>query len=237
MLPEFSSTLLPAMKNLYKSLRKHKLHKQIKVSTTNSLAVLAIRFPPSLAVFQESIAETVIRPVLSFLSKTRSPFMVNLYPYLTFKEIPYIPLDFALFSGNSKSFNFTDSTTGLTYTNLFDLLVDSLNSAAYSLGFRDLELVVTETGWPSEGGDGDGAASMHYAAVFNQKLVNHVNGVPIKGTPLRPGYPVVTYIFALFDEDLKEGAPTERHWGLFYANGTQKYQINFFPSASRAPLL
>ncbi|CAA7397474.1 unnamed protein product [Spirodela intermedia] len=230
MLPEFAASLLPAMKNLHRSLTAFRLQSVIKVSTTNSLAVLAIRFPPSLAVFQESIAEPVLRPLLSFLAETGSPFMVNLYPYLTFMEIPYIPLGFALFSENTESgFSFTDPNTGLTYTNLFDLLVDSLNSAAFSLGFYNLRLVVTETGWPSQGGEGDGAASMRNAAAFNQKLVNHVAGIPIKGTPLRPGYPVVTYIFALFDEDLKEGAPTERHWGLFFANGTKKYQISFLP--------
>ncbi|CAA6661106.1 unnamed protein product [Spirodela intermedia] len=94
-----------------------------------------------------------------------------------------------------------------------------LELCCVSLGFYNLRLVVTETGWPSQGGEGDGAASMRNAAAFNQKL----------GTPLRPGYPVVTYIFALFDEDLKEGAPTERHWGLFFANGTKKYQISFLP--------
>lgn len=231
MLPEFAASLVPAMRNLHRSLAAFRLQSLIQVSTTNSLAVLAVRFPPSLAVFQESIAEPVLRPLLSFLAETGSPFMVNLYPYLTFMEIPYIPLEFALFSENAESgFNVTDPNTGLTYTNLFDLLVDSLNSAAFSLGFYNLRLVVTETGWPSQGGDGGGgAASLRNAAAFNQKLVNHVAGIPIRGTPLRPGYPVVTYIFALFDEDLKEGAPTERHWGLFFANGTKKYQINFLP--------
>ncbi|XP_078439172.1 glucan endo-1,3-beta-glucosidase 12-like [Wolffia australiana] len=225
MLPEFALTLLPAMKNLHRSLKTFRLHDQIKVSTTHSLAVLAIRFPPSQAVFQESISETVLRPVLSFLAETKSPFLVNLYPYLTFKEIPYIPIDFALFGKNTKNFNFTDPVTALTYTNLFDLLVDSLNAAAFSLGFFDLELVVTETGWPSKGEEGDDAASLVNAATFTSRLVSHVAGLPIKGTPLRPGYPVVTYIFALFDEDLKEGVETERHWGLFYANGTSKYSL------------
>ncbi|ONK69169.1 uncharacterized protein A4U43_C05F20060 [Asparagus officinalis] len=222
MLPEFAPVLLNAMENLYRSLKKFRLHQKIKVSTPHSLAVLAIRFPPSDALFQESIAEPVLRPVLRFLSRTNSPFMVNLYPYLTFKEIPYIPLDFALFLGNPQNFNFTDPKTGLVYTNLFDLLVDALNSAVFSLGFHKVPLVVTETGWPSEGDADDNAASLQNAAIFNQRLVNHLTQYPIKGTPLRPGVPVLTFLFSLFDEDLKPGATTEKHWGIFYANGTKK---------------
>lgn len=226
MLPEFAPFLLNAMNNLYRSLRKFRLHRHIKVSTTHSLAVLAIRFPPTDAVFQESIAEPVLRPVLGFLNKTNSPFMVNLYPYLTYKEIPYIPLDFALFSGNPKTFNYTDQKTGLLYTNLFDLLVDALNAAVFSLGFHKVPLVVTETGWPSKGDPDDKAASLPNAATFNQRLVKHVSGRPVKGTPLKPGIPILTFIFALFDEDLKPGATTEKHWGLFFANGTKKYDLN-----------
>ncbi|KAK1275714.1 Glucan endo-1,3-beta-glucosidase 12 [Acorus gramineus] len=228
MLPEFSTILLKAMNNVYESLKKFGLHQNIQVSTPHSLAILAVRFPPSDAIFQESIAEPVLRPLLAFLDQINSSFMVNLYPYLTYKEAPSIPLEFALFADNPKQYNYTDPNTGLLYTNLFDLLVDALNSAAFSLGFYNLPLVVTETGWPTQGNPEDTAASLHNAAIFNQRLVEHVTRKPIKGTPLRPGVPVLTFIFALFDEDMKGGAPTEKHWGLFYANGTRKYDLRTY---------
>lgn len=119
----------------------------------------------------------------------------------------------------------THPNNGLLYANLFDLLVGSLNFAAFSLGFTKLTLVVTETGWPSEGHPDNDAASLQNAAIFNQKLVKHMTGHPIKGTPLKPGVPVLTFIFSLFDENLKPGEPTEKHWGPFYANGTKKYDL------------
>ncbi|XP_078152245.1 glycosyl hydrolase family 17 protein [Carex rostrata] len=224
MVPDLAPHLLPAIKNVYKSLKRFKIHKKIKVTTTHSVAVLAIRSPPSNGIFQDGIAGPIMKPILQFLNKTQSPFMVNLYPYLTYKETNEIPLDFALFTENPSLF-YTDPNTGLVYRNLFDILVDALNTAAASLGFHDLTLVVTETGWPTNGYENDNAASLDNARLFNQRLIKHVMRVPVAGTPMRPGVPVMVYLFALFDEDLKVGEPTENHWGLFYANGSKKYEL------------
>lgn len=224
MVPDLAPHLLPAIKNVYKSLKRFKIHKKIKVTTTHSVAVLAIRSPPSNGIFQDAIAGPIMKPILQFLNKTQSPFMVNLYPYLTYKETNEIPLDFALFTENPSLF-YTDRNTGLVYRNLFDILVDALNTAAASLGFHDLTLVVTETGWPTNGYENDNAASLDNARLFNQRLIKHVMRVPVAGTPMRPGVPVMVYLFALFDEDLKVGEPTENHWGLFYANGSKKYEL------------
>ena len=43
----------------------------------------------------------------------------------------------------------------------------------------------------------------------------------IKGTPLRPGR-MHLYLFELYDESRKEGAPHEKHFGLFDADGQMK---------------
>jgi hypothetical protein len=43
---------------------------------------------------------------------------------------------------------------------------------------------------------------------------------------------VPTYVFALFNENLKPGAATEQHWGLLYPNGTAVYSINLAGSSS-----
>jgi hypothetical protein len=72
-------------------------------------------------------------------------------------------------------------------------------------------------GDPSEIG-----ASIPNAAIYNNNLVKHVTTL---GTPLRPGVEFDTYIFALFNEDLKPGPASERNWGLFYPNLTQVYAI------------
>ena len=57
---------------------------------------------------------------------------------------------------------------------------------------------------------------------YNENLIEIVDD----GTPRHPE-PIVTYIFALFDENEKPGAKTETNFGLFHPNGQPKYNLNF----------
>jgi glucan endo-1,3-beta-glucosidase 5/6 len=90
----------------------------------------------------------------------------------------------------------------------------------------NLSIIVGEIGWPT---DGDMNANLQYARQFNQGLVNHVTSN--QGTPLRPG-PIDAYLFSLIDEDQKSILPGnfERHWGIFYYDGTPKYQLSLTAS-------
>lgn len=89
-------------------------------------------------------------------------------------------------------------------------------------GGGNLEVVVAESGWPSTGGFG---ATMENAEAYYVNLNNHVKEG--KGTPHRPGIFTQTYLFAMFDENLKVGDETEKHFGLFCPNQVKKYNINF----------
>jgi hypothetical protein len=60
------------------------------------------------------------------------------------------------------------------------------------------------------------------ARAYNQGLIDHVG----RGTPKRPG-PLEAYIFAMFNENQKNGDPTERNFGLFYPNKSPVYPIRF----------
>ncbi|XP_059656827.1 putative glucan endo-1,3-beta-glucosidase GVI isoform X2 [Cornus florida] len=46
------------------------------------------------------------------------------------------------------------------------------------------------------------------------------------GTPKRPGKSIETYVFAIFNENLKPPG-TEQNFGLYYPNMTQVYHLNF----------
>jgi exo-beta-1,3-glucanase (GH17 family) len=76
------------------------------------------------------------------------------------------------------------------------------------MGFKNVEIVVAESGWPFKGDDNDVGPSIENAKAYNGNLIAHLRSMV--GTPLMPGKSVDTYLFALYDEDLKPGPGSER---------------------------
>ncbi|THF97953.1 hypothetical protein TEA_015196 [Camellia sinensis var. sinensis] len=211
------SSLVPAMQTLYKALVSESLNHQISVSTPHSLGILAASTPPSAGKFRQGYDTHILKPLLSFLRSTNSPFMINPYPFFGCSAET---LDYALFRPNPGVF---DEMSKRTYTNMLDGQLDAVFSAMKLLGFDDVEIVIAETGWPSVGDLGQVGVDAESAAEFNGKLMQHVmSGV---GTPLMPNRTFETYIFALFNEDLKPGPTCERHFGLFEPDMKPVYNI------------
>lgn len=92
-----------------------------------------------------------------------------------------------------------------------------------------VQMVVSETGWPSDG-NGNVTAPGN-AQTYNSNLIKHV--LSSSGTPRRPGSSIDTYIFSMFNENTKPGDAVEQHWGLFYPNKSSVYPINFGSKRSR----
>ncbi|GFP81590.1 glucan endo-1 3-beta-glucosidase 5 [Phtheirospermum japonicum] len=154
--------------------------------------------------------------IAAFLSRNGAPFTVNIYPFISLYNDPSFPVDYAFFDGYSPAI----VDNGATYTNVFDANHDTLVWALQNNGFANLTIIVGEIGWPT---DGDRNANAAYAQRFNQGFMAHVSG----GTPMRPG-PIDAYLFSLVDEDAKSIQPGnfERHWGIFYYDGTPKYNLS-----------
>lgn len=215
----YGSYLVPAMRNIQTAIENVNLQNNIKVSTTHSSGVTN-GFPPSKGVFRNDVKD-IMSSLLQFLSDHGSPFMANIYPYFSYNgNRGSISLDYALFRSTST----VVQDEGRSYINLFDALVDTLLSAMEDLGYRNIPLIVTESGWPSGGND---VATVDNARVYNNNLIRHV--LSNVGTPKRPGTSIETYIFALFNENRKAGDETERHFGLFYPNQQSVYSVNFSP--------
>ncbi|KAH0979644.1 hypothetical protein GBA52_006821 [Prunus armeniaca] len=226
--PDFSTFLLPAIRNLHLSLRDLGIRK-ISVSTTFSfISIITTPFPPSSAQFLEPALYTVVRPLLQFLRDTNSSFLVNLYPYNLYKIRSEIPIGFPLFQEHPFGFR-DDLTTGVRYRNLFDMMVDAVISAMAVAGYENIPLIVTETGWPSFSTDPTEIdANPIYAELYLKGLLCHLRSG--KGTPLRKEGVSETYIYELLDKQMRKG----RNWGILYPNLTAKYKyIQFSGSYCR----
>ncbi|KAG0491802.1 hypothetical protein HPP92_005200 [Vanilla planifolia] len=142
------ANLVPAMVSLQQALVRHGLDSSIHVSTANSLAVLSNSYPPSLGSFRPELA-MVIEPLLRFLSDTGAPFWINAYPYFAYKDDPQrVPLEYAIFGSGSVM---VDPNTGLHYDNMLYAQVDAVVFAIARFGYEEIEVRVSETGWPSRG--------------------------------------------------------------------------------------
>nr|CAJ58511.1 glucan endo-1,3-beta-D-glucosidase [Secale cereale] len=155
--------------------------------------------------------------VARHLASTGAPLLANVYPLPSYRDNPRdISLNYATFQPGT---TVRDQNNGLTYTCLFDAMVDAVYAALEKAGAPGVKVVISESGWPSAGGF---AASPDNARTYNQGLINHVGG----GTP-KKREALETYIFAMFNENQKTGDPTERSFGLFNPDKSPAYAIQF----------
>ncbi|KAL2609577.1 hypothetical protein R1flu_028150 [Riccia fluitans] len=225
--------LLPALENLHSALVTLGLDAKVKLSTASSLGILDDSEPPSNSTFRPWEA-SILAPVFGFLARTGSPFMINAYPYFAYTNTPNTSLNFVLFQPGPGETRF-DPVSGLTYSNMFDAQCDAVFWAMEKLGFKNVSIAVSETGWPSAGDPFEFGPSLQDAQTFNRNLVRHLStGV---GTPLRPGAIIDTYIFALYNENLKTGPASERNFGLFTSTGAAVYDIGIMIGEEPVPVV
>lgn len=207
--------LVPAMKSIHEALKLAGIS-DIQVSTPHSMGIMSRSEPPSSGRFRRGYDRVIFAPMLEFHRQTGSPFMVCPYPYFGFTSET---LDYALFKPNDGVF---DNVTSLNYNNMFDAQMDAVFSAMKRLGYDDVDIVVGETGWPSAGDPNQPGVSLDNAVSYNANLVRHVNSG--LGTPLMPNRTFETYIFSLFNEDLKPGI-SEQNYGLFRPDFSPVYDV------------
>ncbi|CAI9782155.1 unnamed protein product [Fraxinus pennsylvanica] len=219
--------LVPAMVSIHAALVKLGLDQFIQVSTPNSLAVLEESYPPSAGSFRSEINE-IMPQFLQFLATTKAPFWINAYPYFAYKDDPTrVSLDYVLFNPNS---GMTDRNTNLHYDNMLYAQVDAVIFSMAKMGYDGIEVMVSETGWPSKGDPNETGATAENAAIYNRNLLRRQ--MKDEGTPLRPNKRLEIYVFALFNEDMKPGPTSERNYGLLQPDGTMAYNVGLSPLSS-----
>jgi exo-beta-1,3-glucanase (GH17 family) len=217
-----AARVLPAMRNLESALRAAGLG-DVRVTTSVATSVLGTSYPPSRGAFSEEALPTV-GPIASFLASRATPLLVNVYPYFAYSADPAtVRLDYALLSATGTAAAVTDA--GVAYRSMFDAILDAVYAALEGAGAGGLEVVVSETGWPS--GGGAPGASVENAAAYMNNVVRHVG----RGTPRRPGKAVETYLFAMFNENQKP-AGVEKNFGLFKPDMSEVYHVDFAAASS-----
>lgn len=222
----FINLTFPALRNIQYALNAAKLGDQIKATVPSNADVLADSQLPSQGTFRSDIFVQMMQ-IVQFLHQNRCPFTVNIYPFISLYDDSNFPIDYAFFDGNGASL--TDGPK--VYRNVFDASYDTLVAALEHAGFSDMDIIVGEIGWPT---DGFIAATRQNAQKFNQGFLNHV--LRNAGTPSRPNSAIQFYLFSLLDEDQKSIEPGnfERHWGIFEYNGVAKYPLSVPGSVNAA---
>lgn len=215
---QYQSLVLPAMLNIQQSLSKPNLANYVKLVVPCNADAYESTLP-SQGSFRPELTQ-IMTQLVSFLNSNGSPFVVNIYPFLSLYGNTEFPQDYAFFDGSSHPV--TDGQN--IYYNAFDGNYDTLVSALNKIGYGQMPIIIGEIGWPTDGATN---ANLNAARTFNQGLIRHV--LSNKGTPLRPVIPPLdVYLFSLFDEGQKSVLPGyfERHWGIFSFDGQAKYPLN-----------
>ncbi|KAG6399493.1 hypothetical protein SASPL_140974 [Salvia splendens] len=216
----FLNTTFPALANIQNALNEAGLGDSIKATVPLNADVYGspeTNPVPSTGRFRPDILPQMTQ-IVQFLAKNKAPFTINIYPFLSLYANEHFPVDYAFFDGVATPI--LDNT--IQYTNVFDANFDTLVSSLKAVGLGDMEIIVGEVGWPT---DGDRNANTNYALSFYRGLLPRL--ASNKGTPLRPGY-IEVYLFGLLDEDIKSIAPGnfERHWGIFKYDGQPKFPMD-----------
>ncbi|XP_027176907.1 glucan endo-1,3-beta-glucosidase 8-like [Coffea eugenioides] len=216
----FVNTTFPALQNIQNALNDAGHGDTIKATVPLNADVYFSPEDnpvPSAGRFRADISSQMTQ-IVQFLNQNNAPFTVNIYPFLSLYLNSHFPVDYAFFDGAANPI----VDNGVQYTNVFDANFDTLVSALKGLGYGNMNILVGEVGWPT---DGDRNANVNYAIRFYRGLLPRL--AANKGTPLRPGY-IEVYLFGLLDEDLKSVAPGnfERHWGIFRYDGQPKFPMD-----------
>lgn len=137
---QFQAFVLPSVINVQQALAKVNLASEVKVVVPCNADVYQSNLP-SQGAFRPDINQIVVQ-LVSFLSKNGSPFVVNIYPFLSLYGNADFPADYAFFENSTHPL--VDG--GNVYTNAFDGNLDTLVAALNRIGFGQMPIIIGEIG-------------------------------------------------------------------------------------------
>ncbi|XP_051138586.1 glucan endo-1,3-beta-glucosidase 8-like [Andrographis paniculata] len=212
-------TAITAMQNVQLALNEAGYGEQIKV--TIGMTEAAFKFnmtKPSLAEFNEEMRAEINRTI-DILRTNRSPLFLEMFPISFVTENTFLNPEFAFMDGKS---SIVINDNGKIYTNAVEFLYDSYLWAMTKYGAGDIELVIGNVGWPTDGYPG---ANTSTAERFYKTFLPWV--ASNRGTPMAPGRSINAFLNSLADENrMPYKYPFSRHWGIYTSYGDPKYKID-----------
>ncbi|XP_004295449.1 PREDICTED: glucan endo-1,3-beta-glucosidase-like [Fragaria vesca subsp. vesca] len=147
MLQKPSQYLLPVVQNIQNTVTAAYLQGQIKVSTAIDTTLLGPSFPSSNGAFSNA-ANSFITLIITFLGNNGALLRVNIHPYAYIGDPANIKLEYALFTSPGVVVQ-----DGNGYPNIFNAILDTHYSVLEKAGAPNTAIVVSKSGWPSEGSD------------------------------------------------------------------------------------
>ncbi|KAI9077175.1 hypothetical protein K1719_016552 [Acacia pycnantha] len=111
-----------------------------------------------------------------------------------------------------------------TLVNMYPYFAYSFFWAMEKVGIADVDVVVSESGWPSDGNGELTTVSM--AATYNQNFVRRI--VSQAGTPKRHDLFIEGFVFAMFNANLKPAGVEQHYFNLDCSILTRDLFIHFF---------
>eukprot|EP00271_Cylindrocystis_brebissonii_P013704 TRINITY_DN3385_c0_g2_i1.p1 TRINITY_DN3385_c0_g2~~TRINITY_DN3385_c0_g2_i1.p1 ORF type:complete len:508 (+),score=39.52 TRINITY_DN3385_c0_g2_i1:124-1647(+) len=222
------TSLRAAFDNIYAALVYYKIDSDVKVTTSFNAEILQNTSTPSESQFSTQWASDITH-IAGVIYNTSSIFSINIYPFYNIYDGASDQL-----SADLIFFDRANTSSGSTYTNVFDASYDALVYALEKVNLPTVTIVIGEIGWPT---DGDSHANTSWAQEFNRGMIARMLGGT--GTKKRPNTVIDGYVFGLIDEDWKNIKPGafERRWGLYTKYGQPKYAIDLTAAASMTATL
>lgn len=211
-------TMFPALRNIQRALNEAGLGRIKATIPQNADVYESGTEGPSKGNFRSDIRDLMIQ-IVQFFEDNDTPFLVNIYPFLSLYLNPDFPVEFAFFDGGATPVQ--DGST--SYNNMLDANLDTLVWSLRKAGASKVKIIIGEIGWPTDGtANADNRMAKRFYDGYFRKMATR------RGTPLYPGY-IEYYLFSFTDENIKSVAPGdfERHWGLFTYDGQPKFPMDF----------
>ena len=134
---QYQNLIMPAILNIQQSLVKANLAGYIKLVVPCNADAYQSSALPSQGAFRPELTQ-IMNQLVQFLNSNGSPFVVNIYPFLSLYNNGDFPQEYAFFEGTTHAVQ--DGSN--VYTNAFDGNYDTLVAAYNIIPYRKYSLLV-----------------------------------------------------------------------------------------------